>query len=157
MLRYDYYRHRRQKPEENLGDRPMAENQPESLITLQCKPVELMAVDIAVATYINLLETFPLPPESVLVIQVLRSFQQRCQDSLRITPTMQGKNISPDRLIPLRATVCELDAFATAVIAYIAYLRAAIGSPVIRSDVVAHLIRLQQRFIESQPLVPVND
>src|SRR5712692_7559044 len=139
------------------GDRHMTKKQPESLITLQCKPVELMAVDIAVVTYINLLETFPLPPERMLVIQMLRSFQQRCQDSLQITPAMQGKNISPNRLIPLCATVCDLDAFATAVIAYIAYLRAATGSPVIRSDVVAHLIRLQQRFIESQPLVPVND
>ena len=59
----------------------MAENKPESLITLQCKPVELMAVDIAIATYINLLEMFPLPPESVLVIQVPRSFQQRCIES----------------------------------------------------------------------------
>lgn len=133
------------------------QNQPESLTTLQCKPVELMAVDIAVVTYINLLEMLPLPPERMLVIQVLRSFRQRCQDSLQITPTMRGKNISPERLIPLRATVCELDAFATAVIAYIAYLRAATGSQVIRSDVVAHLIRLQQRFIKSQPPVPVCD
>ncbi len=133
------------------------QNQPESLITLQCKPIELMAVDIAVATYINLLETIPLPPERVLVIQILRSFQQRCQDSLQIPPPMQGKNISPDRLIPLHAPVCELDAFATAVIAYIAYLQAATGSLIIRSDVVAHLLRLQQRFIQSQQPVAVSD
>lgn len=135
----------------------MAKEQPEPLITLQCKPIELTAIDIAVTTYINLLETLQLPPERVLVIQALRSFRQRCQDSLHIAPTMQGKDISPDRLIPLRATVCELDAFGAAVIAYIAYLRAITGSTIVRSDVVAHLIRLQKRFIESERPFPVRD
>ena len=110
----------------------MAQEQLEPLITLQCKPVELTAIDIAVATYINLLETLQLPPERVLVINALRSFQKRCQDSLRIALTMSGKDISPDRLILLRATVCELDAFGAAVIAYIAYLRAATGSHIVR-------------------------
>ena len=135
----------------------MAQEQLEPLITLQCKPVELTAIDIAVATYINLLETLQLPPERVLVIHALRSFQKRCQDSLRIAPTMQGKDISPDRLILLHAKVCELDAFGAAVIAYIAYLRAATGSHIVRSDVVAHLIRLQKRFMESERPIPVRD
>jgi hypothetical protein len=115
-----------------------------------------MAIDTAVITYIHLLETFPLPPERIEVIEALRSFRERYHAHLHREQKRQGKS-EPGTLIPIVATGCELQAFASAVIAYIAYLRAASATHVVRPDVVTHLIRFQKRFLDSPQQVPVRD
>ena len=134
-------------------------SQPEPLETLYALPCELPAIEEAVESCIRLIEaTVPLSPEREEVLSVLRSFQQRYQEPLRVLEVMQIPLSQQNTLIPLQATQYELIAFATAVLGYLQLLERTGALSVERNESLRHLLTFQKRYIDGlPPTLPLND
>jgi hypothetical protein len=134
-------------------------SQSDPLVTLYVLPSELPALDAAVVSYINLVQmTLPSSVERAEVIEKLSSFRQRYQGAWGATSVAQTDAHSRPaaHLIPLQATHLELMAFGTAVLGYRRVLEMALPA-VERKEVMEHLHRLQQRYLDSLPPAPLHD
>lgn len=134
-------------------------SQPEPLETLYALPCELPAIEEAVASCIRLIEAaVPLSPEREEVLSVLRSFQQRYQEPLRVLEVTQMPLSQPNNLIPLQATHNEMIAFAMAVLAYLQLLERTGALSTERNESLRHLLTFQKRYIDCLPsTLPLND
>src|SRR5260370_32027973 len=123
------------------------------MVTLYALPSELLAIDAAVVSYIQLVEaTVPASAERADVIAKLRSFQQRYQVPLKSTHVSLA-DMRPRQsacLISFCVTSFELMAFGTAVIGYLRLLEVAVA-PAERVEVIAHLRRVQKRYLDALP------
>ncbi len=130
------------------------------MVTLYALPSELLAIDAAVVSYIQLVEaTVPASAERADVIAKLRSFQQRYQVPLKSTHVSLA-DMRPRQsacLISFCVTSFELMAFGTAVIGYLRLLEVAVA-PAERVEVIAHLRRFQKRYLDAlPPALPLSD
>ena len=133
--------------------------QPDPLVTLYVLPCELPALDAAVVSYLNLVQlTLPPSAQRADVIEKLCSFRQRYQVAWGATSVAQLEVGSRPlaHLIPLQATQFELMAFGTAVLGYRRVLEMALPAAE-RRDVMEHLHRFQQRYLDSLPPAPLHE
>jgi len=131
----------------------------EQSFMLYGKPCELIAIEIAITTYIRLLKrTLPPSSERTEVIIMLQLFRKRYEEPLRHWETKSSK-IKEDALLLVQATKSELLAFGSAVIGYIALSNAVVELYPIYSEVIGHLVRFQKRYLENpHPVIaPLQD
>lgn len=126
--------------------------QKELLIPLQAMLCELPAIDTAARTYIRMLEMgIESSEEKPALIGLLRSFQQRYQELLRLFQTTTEQEHPRSRLVVVQATPYELLAFGTAMLGYIRLLKLTVRPCALRDEVINHLLRFQKRYLDSIP------
>ena len=132
----------------------------EPLFMLYGKPCELIAIEIAITTYIRLLKrTLPPSSERTEVIMMLQLFRKRYEELLRHWETKAPERKEKDALLLVQATKSELLAFGSAVIGYIALSNTVVEPYPIYLEVIGHLVRFQKRYLENpQPVIaPLQD
>ena len=113
---------------------------------------ELPAIDTAASTYIRMLEMgLASPEEKPALIGLLRSFQQRYQEPLRLFQTTTEQEQPRSRLVVVQTTPYELLAFGRAMLGYVRLLKHTVPPCPLRDEVLQHLLRFQQRYVDSMP------